>query len=378
MPSVANPPSTPESQRQSARHADRLYRLQMTDPDHRRSRSRANTPPPPLPIQQPNFLTDLAANIPQVQIPDSFNAPIRHPMPVVPPMPVVSRGRSRGRGRGRGRGRAQPPPMVPVLAHSSAMPARVSAASDDPFTMNVDTTVHNPPQPAAVSTSRTEDISLRVDDIPHVQLPVGWDAPLANPVPQAPPPMPPARGSRARDGHVHGPLHDISGGNADPALNGLHRGHIAYRERQANHLAHRHAQLLKQLQLEQEKKREYERQLELLREQEWLRRNAEEERQTLGAVGLEEQRQRNESMAAELERRMAVAAAEQERERVVQQALLQERQRIAQLEADNQDYRRQNAMETARILANWRQQHEAEQEEEEQGHLQAWAAAQLA
>lgn len=29
--------------------------MQMTDPDHRRSRSRGNTPPPALPIPQPNF-----------------------------------------------------------------------------------------------------------------------------------------------------------------------------------------------------------------------------------------------------------------------------------------------------------------------------------
>ena len=92
-------------------------------------------------------MADLAANIPQVQIPDSFNAPIRHPMPVVPPMPVISKGR---RGRGRGRGRAQsplPPSSIeqPLLAQSMAtVPVRVSASSDDPFSMNVETTAgHN-------------------------------------------------------------------------------------------------------------------------------------------------------------------------------------------------------------------------------------------
>jgi hypothetical protein len=37
---------------------------------------------------------------------------------------------------------------------------------------------------------------------------------------------------------VTGPLHDISGGQADPALNGLHRGHIALRERSGNYNMH--------------------------------------------------------------------------------------------------------------------------------------------
>ena len=243
----------------------------MTDPDHRRSRSRPNTPPPPLPIQQPNFLANLAANIPQVQIPDSLDAPLQHPIPVVPAIPVFSRGR--GRGRGRGKSRAQPPPpppppVVPLLAHSSAMPARVSAGSDDPFAMLNNTTttsVHSAPQPAAAATNRTEDSSIRVDDIPQVQLPVGWDAPLANPAPQALPPMHGAGGEsrgRHRQGHVFGPLHDISGGSADPALNGLHRGHIAYREKQANHLASRQAQLLRQLQQKQQEAQDLERQLQ--------------------------------------------------------------------------------------------------------------------
>ena len=199
----------------------------MTDPDHRRSRSHPGTPLPPQPIQQPNFLANLAANIPQVQIPDSFNAPISHPIPIVPPMPVISR----GRGRGRGRSKAQPPPppsvIAPTLAYPSAMSARSPAGSDDPFAILDTATVYNQPQPAAAAAiNRTENSSVGVDKIPQIQLPVGWDAPLANPVPQAPPPMPRAEsGGRGRHGHILGPLHDITGGNNDPALNGLHRGH---------------------------------------------------------------------------------------------------------------------------------------------------------
>ena len=366
-------------------------------------------------MQQPNFLSNLAADIPQVQIPNSFHASVMHHIPVVQPMPVISRG------RGQGRSRAQPPPVVPIISHSSVMPARVpaAAASDDPFAINVDTAVHVTLQPAAVGVSRAEGSSVRVEDIPQVQLPVGWDAPLANPVPQAPPPMPRAGGSRAR---VLGPLHDISGGNADPALSGLHRGQIAHRERQASYLADRWAQLLRQLELQQqEMEKEKERQLEKLREQEQLRINAEQEKQRLEAATrvAELERQRNEARAAEWERirldaraanferevrqrkeaaiaelerqrnEAAVAeleyqleaAAEDARQRAVQQAMLQECQRIARLEANNQDYQRQNREMTARIMANWRQQQQMELEEddeEERGQLQAWAAQQLA
>lgn len=49
------PPNTPERDRASEREQERIHRLQMTDPDHRRARSQGNTPPPALPIPQPNF-----------------------------------------------------------------------------------------------------------------------------------------------------------------------------------------------------------------------------------------------------------------------------------------------------------------------------------
>jgi hypothetical protein len=47
------PPNTPERDRASEREQERIRRLQMTDPDHRRARSQGNTPA--LPIPQPNF-----------------------------------------------------------------------------------------------------------------------------------------------------------------------------------------------------------------------------------------------------------------------------------------------------------------------------------
>jgi hypothetical protein len=74
---------------------------------------------------------------------------------------------------------------------------------------------------------------------PEVQLPDNWDAPLQNPMPTVPPmPIPLRRGrGRGRGRAPLGPLHDISGQQSDPALNGLHRGHIARREQAANHRA---------------------------------------------------------------------------------------------------------------------------------------------
>jgi len=217
--------TTPESQRRCARHADCMHQLQMTDPDDCCSRSRAGTPPPPLPvpIQQPNFLANLAANIPQVHIPDSIYAPARHVMPQIPPAPV----RRQGRGRGRGRGQAAPavPPIAPVVPpvapgpryatvaanaamlnvvylnqSASNMPSRASRATDDPFTVDID----NSRQPAqavpqsAAGPSRVHHGPVNVNDIIEVQLPAGWDAPLANPMPQVPPPPMPAPRARTR------------------------------------------------------------------------------------------------------------------------------------------------------------------------------------
>jgi hypothetical protein len=57
----------------------------MTNPDDRRSQARhavqATLPTLPQGIQQLNFGFNLAASIPQVKIPESFNAPRQFPMP---------------------------------------------------------------------------------------------------------------------------------------------------------------------------------------------------------------------------------------------------------------------------------------------------------
>ena len=63
-----------------------------------------------------------------------------------------------------------------------------------------------------------------------------------------------------------GPLHDISSGQSDPALNALHHGHIAHREQAANHRAEveillqqrrqQQEQLEEQMQIERERQAE--------------------------------------------------------------------------------------------------------------------------
>lgn len=66
-----------------------------------------------------------------------------------------------------------------------------------------------------------------------------------------------------------GPLHQISGGQADPALNNLHRGHIALRERTADYDAH-----IQELQ-QAEAAKQYQHQQELLQKIAEERRTAE-------------------------------------------------------------------------------------------------------
>jgi hypothetical protein len=289
-------PQTPEGERQNARVADRMQRLQMTDPDERRRRHNRGSPIPPLPpvIQQPVFapeipqvnipenlnapgvfpvpapvpaivvndpfminlgnnnlpglplnnnVPDLALgnnnlgffNIPEVQLPQGWNAPLQNPVPrnvpVVPP--AVRRRRT-----------PFPNPVVPDVPHlphipEVQLPQGWNAHLQDPVLRNV------PVAPPAV---RGDGIPLPnpiVPDVPHVpyipqvQLPQGWNAPLQNPIPRNVPALPPV----LRRGRT--PLPDLA---ANPALNNVHRGHIAHRGQIANHQADRNAYLLNQLQ----------------------------------------------------------------------------------------------------------------------------------
>jgi len=77
-------PSTPEGERARARAADHLERLQMTNPDERRSRIRGSTGNEGVvPLI---FGAALAAAIPQVQMPADWNAPRQFPLPGAAPM----------------------------------------------------------------------------------------------------------------------------------------------------------------------------------------------------------------------------------------------------------------------------------------------------
>ncbi|KAG6861026.1 hypothetical protein C0993_002770, partial [Termitomyces sp. T159_Od127] len=113
-----------------------------------------------------------------------------------------------------------------------------------------------PPPPPLRRTSRLRQTNQPAAGnpvhIPQTHLPQGWDAPLQNAMPVMVPPPPPAlrRANRLRQVNqsaapapvaststrplAGGPLHDISSGHADPALNNLTRADIAHRERMAN------------------------------------------------------------------------------------------------------------------------------------------------
>ncbi|KAF8227960.1 hypothetical protein L208DRAFT_1379552 [Tricholoma matsutake] len=199
----------------------------MTNPNERRSRIRVSTHSEDIvPL---NYGAALGAQIPQVEMPADWNAPREFPLPVVAPGPMQFRSAPRGSGVG----------MV-------GLGSNVAAA------------------------------------IPQVQLPVGWDAPLANPVPVIPPePQLHTRRGRWRGrwrwrwrGRGLGPLHTISGVQADPAFNNLHRGHIALRERNADYNAH-----ILELQQQAEAARQY--------QQEVLQQMAEERRTAEAAAARE-------------------------------------------------------------------------------------------
>jgi hypothetical protein len=176
---------------------------------------------------------------------------------------------------------------------------------------------------------------------------------LANPIPVVPPaPQLSKRRGRGRVRvrvRVTGPLHDISGGQADPALNGLHRGHIALRERNADYNAQ-----VEQLQ----------QQAEAARQREWtlLQRVGEERRITEAAAArerrleqlAEEERQRQEAeeIAAREETEAMVARnkilelAEDERQRQAEAAVVQ-RRRLQEL-AENERQKQATEAEAAR------------------------------
>ena len=75
-------PSTPEGESARIRAADHLERLQMTNPDERRSRIRVSSAATEgiVPL---HYGAALAAQIPQVQMPADWNAPNKFALPMV-------------------------------------------------------------------------------------------------------------------------------------------------------------------------------------------------------------------------------------------------------------------------------------------------------
>ena len=90
--------TSPDRERSVERARERAQRyVNITGTDERRnSRSRSGTPSlQGEPIPQPVFVNVDA--IPQIQIPANLDAPLRNPMPMIPPLPMPN---PRGRGRG--------------------------------------------------------------------------------------------------------------------------------------------------------------------------------------------------------------------------------------------------------------------------------------
>jgi hypothetical protein len=305
----------------------------MTNPDERRGRVRVSTSTESEGIVPLNFGASLAAQIPQVQMPVDWNAPRQFPLPAAPaPMERIGAIFSNPVGV---------VPFAPIIANNI-------------WGVNVAAT------------------------IPQVQLPAGWNSPLANPVPVVPPaPQLQTRRGRGR-GRGSGPLHNISGGQADPALNGLHRGHIALRERTAEYNAH-----IQQLQQQAEAARQH--------QQELLQKIAEESRTAEAAAAREtmlqqlaEQERQRQAAEAEMARQdelhllQQLAEEENQRQAAAQQAALaaeplyHDPPRHIDIQAALQEWNRREQEWIQRMDQMWRNERHAEEQVEldEQEELQ--------
>ncbi|KAF8678013.1 hypothetical protein AX14_004723 [Amanita brunnescens Koide BX004] len=79
-------PTTPEAEHQNMHAASRMCQIEnMTDPDDCCSQARGLKQPIFPDIEQPTFGQQLAAQIPEVHIPEHFNAPRQFPMPILDP-----------------------------------------------------------------------------------------------------------------------------------------------------------------------------------------------------------------------------------------------------------------------------------------------------
>ena len=264
--------------------------------------------------------------------------------------------------------------LQPPMRGVSAVPANSISLNDpeDPFGF------HDGPRHNLAPQRLAEEYGVNIMIPPEVQLPANWDAPLQNPIPAVPPmPIPPRRGRRMA---LHRPMHDISGGQSDPALNGLHRGHIAHREQAANHHAEvQRQQLAEQMHIEREQLRDLcchaEKTAEFQQQQqdeEQRRRGAETARYLAWA----RERQQEAQRAEEEEERLNLEAHHREVNHMRHQEELEahtsrgagSRNHHAH-QQQNEEQRRREA-ESARYLAGARErQREAQHDEEEEERL---------
>ncbi|KAF8346240.1 hypothetical protein F5887DRAFT_1185189 [Amanita rubescens] len=245
----------------------------MTDPDNHRSQARLRRQPvlPHGIVEQPNFGLELAAQIPEVHIPEHINAPRQFPMPAIFPL---------------GRGNAIPAPGL----FGALVGGETAVQIDDLFAAGV-----------------------------QARPIIGWGDVAAQLPPVAPQP---ARRGRRRPRDV------LSGPQANVDLNNVHRGHIAHREQVDNHRVQQlqarlqeeqrqrqlaHAQLLdeqrqRELEFDQHRQRELELELEAER-QRWLAQAQLLNEQRQRDLEAEQQRQRDLTelqRQAEIQRQLAL------------------------------------------------------------------------
>ena len=208
-------PSTPERNQSSIREHHHQHLLQMTDPDRRRNCSH-NRSQAPLTTSEEGFSQPIFApaahsqhtNISFMGVDDPFLD------------------------------RAATSSNEAILPSSSG-----GVICSEPPAIDIPDVVHSGPSiihvPEAILPSSSSGIVHSGPPavyIPEVVLPPGWDAPLRHPIPVNIPPAPMLPQSRGR-GHGRRriqPVHAINSNVSNPAVDGLHRGQIALRERERN------------------------------------------------------------------------------------------------------------------------------------------------
>ena len=241
----------------------------MISPEERQIQSQRNLSF----IPQPNFDGALAAAaIPQVEIPEHLDAPVRFPMPVIPLLPAFARRQSKA-----------------MIIPSESVTGYSRTSVPLPETLN--------------------------DNIPQVELPLGWDRPLENPIPTTIPPPP------------------------IPVLRGKSRQPLE------TNINEEHSRILAQLAQDRQKGKQ--RQIDVLL------------------------RQQEQQQEAELEKQMEFLRQQQTQESEARrQSALAEELRHLEVVEQNQDRQRANAEAAQRMMQQFRAEQEAELDQEDENSHQ--------